>query len=307
MPDRIDEAAAGWALRHPLSHSERSALESWLAQDRCHAGALLRAQAALSCIDRALAPTPEPVRPRFRFDRRWLLAGIGGTAAAACAGIVGWPLLWSERFRTARGEIRRLPLADGSIAAIDTDTDLSVALASDSRNIALARGQAWFQVAKDKQRPFIVDAGIAQVRAVGTAFAVRRTDAGVQISVTEGTVAVWLTEARGAMSILHAGQYATFRSGDAVPETGTAPAAIDRALAWREGEVSLQGETLASAVAQFNRYNRRQLVIADPDLARERLVGLFKLDNPEGFATVVGATLDVAAIVTPSEITLKRK
>ncbi|UIJ43520.1 FecR domain-containing protein [Sphingomonas cannabina] len=308
MHDPAEEAAA-WALRHPLDASGHAELEAWLAQDSRHAGALLRAQAGLSAIGEALTHQGAvDASPRPLPTRRWLLTGLGGAAAAAAvAGVVGWPWLMGERVTTARGEIRRLPLADGSVATIDTGSELRVVMASDSRRIALGKGQAWFQVAKDRKRPFIVDAGIAQARAVGTAFSVSRADDGVQVAVTEGIVAVWASDGGGTMTILNAGQYATFRPGAMTPETGTAPARIERALAWRAGEISLENETLGSAVTQFNRYNQQQLVVADPELARERLVGLFQIDRPGDFAATVAATLDVEVTSTPSEIRLSRK
>lgn len=311
MPDRVEQEAALWALRHPLVPAEERALDAWLSQDRRHPGALLRALAALSMIDRAVVGrSPEAqaqVHPeQSRPTRRWFLGGIGSVAAVAL-GLVGWPRLRGERVTTLRGEIRRLPLVDGSVATIDTESELHLVMASDSRRIALARGQAWFQVAKDRDRPFIVDAGIAQVRAVGTAFSVRRIGERVEVSVTEGTVVTWPTGAKGTMSVLTQGQYATFASDREGPQTGTAPAEINRSLAWREGEISLEGETLANAVAEFNRYNNQQFVLTDPTLGSERLVGLFKIDNPIEFAQMLEKTLAVTTTVTSTEIRLSRK
>lgn len=313
VSDRVEEEAAGWVLRHPLSAEEERALEDWLAQDRRRAGVLLRVQAALSAVDRAIVVDPaewvSPVKAvRHEPSRRWMLGGLGGAAATAAGiSVLGWPRLRGERITTARGEIRRLPLVDGSVATIDTGSDLHLAMTGETRRVALAAGQAWFQVAKDRHRPFIVDAGIAQVRAVGTAFSVHRTEAGVQIAVTEGTVVAWCDDAKGAMSVLTAGQYATFTRGGDAPQTGTAPAAIERSLAWREGEISLEGETLGDAAITFNRYNRQQLVVDDPSLARERLVGLFKIGNPADFAATLERSIGVAVTVTPDEIRLSRK
>lgn len=307
MRDRVEQAAAAWALRHPLDAAEKAELSAWLAEDRRHAGALLRAQAGLSVIEHSLTgDRPAAAVPPFATTRRWLLAASGGAIAATIAGIVGWPMLRGERIATARGEIRRLPLADGSVATIDTSSELRVAMERDSRRISLRKGQVWFEVAKDRNRPFLVDAEVAQVRAVGTAFSVRRTEEGAQVAVTEGKVAVWASDARGTMIILEAGQYATFRRG-AAPATGTAPAAIERSLAWRDGEIALENETLASAVAQFNRYNRQQLVVVDRELADERLVGLFQIDKPQMFATSLAASLEVAVSTSAGEIRLARK
>jgi transmembrane sensor len=308
MHERVEDEAARWAVRHPLDAAGRAELDLWLARDRRHAGALLRAQAALSAIGHAMVPATyaEPVAIK-RSSRRRLLAATGAALAASVAGVIGWPLMVGERVATAPGEIRRLPLADGSVATINSDSRLRVILASESRRVSLDHGQAWFQVAKDRTRPFVVDAGIAQARAVGTAFSVRRGDDGVQIAVTEGTVAVWASDASGAMTILQAGQYADFRRGTAAPMVGTAPAQIERALAWRNGEIALENETLANAVAQFNRYNRQQLVIVDPGLGKERLVGLFKIDRPGDFAATLPHSLDVEVEIRGAEIRISRK
>jgi len=306
MPDRVEDEAARWAVRHPLDADAQHALDAWLAADRRHAGALLRAQAALRVIDLSLTPAAQPRSAAHR-SRRWLLGATGGALAASIAAMFGLPRLWGERLATGKGEIRRLPLSDGSIAALDTDSSVRVLLSRESRQIALDRGQAWFQVAKDRRRPFVVDAGIAHARAVGTAFSVHRTETGVQIAVTEGTVAVWATDASGAMSILHAGDYARFEPGNPLPVIGSAPAAIERALAWREGEVSLEGDTLRSAIDTFNRYNRQQLVLTDEALGREKLVGLFKINSPLDFAQTLEATLDVQVTASPEEIRLSRK
>jgi transmembrane sensor len=310
VPAPADEAAA-WALRHPLDAAGKHALDAWLARDPRNAGALLRAMAGLAVIDRVIAGADgaEPSRPAVATGprRRGLLIGLTGALAASVAGLIGWRQLAGDQVTTARGEIRRLPLADGSVATIDSDSALRVMLASEQRRIALDHGQAWFQVVKDRSRPFVVDAGIAQARAVGTAFSVERRDDGVEVAVTEGVVAVWPSAAGGTMTILHAGQYARARSPDAAPDTGTAPAAIERALAWRGGEIALENETVAAAVARFNRYNHRRLVVGDVALGRERLIGLFQIDRPEDFAASLAASLDVAVTSGPDTIRLDRK
>jgi transmembrane sensor len=308
MHDRVEEEAAGWALRHPLDAAGQAGLDNWLAQDPRRRGALLRAMAGLSAIECALvaedAVVP-PVRPA-RLTRRWMMAGAGGAIAAGILGVIGWPR-GSRYVATARGEIRRLPLQDGSVATINTNSELHIRLDDDGRRIALEKGQAWFQVAKDRTRPFVVDAGIAQARAVGTAFSVIRGEDGVQVAVTEGSVAVWPSDSSGMMTILQAGQFANFRSASAGPVVGSAPEDIERALAWRNGEIALENESLAEAIAQFNRYNRQQMVLADPSLADERLVGLFKIDKPADFAAMLSASLDVEVKASPTEIRIARK
>ncbi|MDG2535882.1 FecR domain-containing protein [Sphingomonas sp. HITSZ_GF] len=308
MPDRIEREAAAWALRHPVAAADRAELDAWLRRNPRHEGALLRSMAGLSVIENTLAPNVDAAPRRGKgVSRRWMLAGTGGALAASFAGVLGWSHLNSQYVATERGEIRRLPLADGSVATINTASALRITMARDSRRIALEGGQAWFQVAKDRTRPFIVDAGIAQARAVGTAFSVSRGSDGVQVAVTEGTVAVWQPNSSGEMTILKAGDCATFRPGVATPSVVTQPAKIERALAWRNGDIALENETLGEAIAQFNRYNRQQLVLADPSLAHERLVGLFKLDKPENFAAMLSASLNVELTFRGDEIRLSRK
>jgi transmembrane sensor len=308
MSDNAGEAAA-WALRHPLDVEQQAGLDLWLAQDPRNAGALLRAMAGLSTIERALIPSlpKHMLYAQVPVIRRRILIGMASSVAAAISGMIGWSTFRGERVATARGEIRRLPLADGSVATINTDSDLRLAFAGEIRRVALDRGQAWFQVAKDRQRPFVVDAGIAQVRAIGTAFSVARTTHGVQVSVTEGVVAVWASESSNALETLVAGQYANFLPGVIAPQIGTAPADISRALAWRGGEISLENDTLASAVEQFNRYNRQRLVVTDQSLAAERLVGLFRIDRPDDFVATLAASLDVTTVVTRDEIQIIRR
>jgi len=221
----IDDEAADWAVRvdaHGLDVEHEPELQAWLGGDVRRAGALLRAQAAISFLDRGRAlangaPTVEAVAAE-RPSRRALIAGVGGAATAALVGGVG---LWAarpQRLDTRLGEIRRVPLADGSLVAINTKTALEVAMKPKSRRVLLKEGEAWFQVAKDPERPFVVAAGPVRVRAVGTAFSVRRGDeagAGVDVMVTEGVVETWIKAAAVGGQPHHPGQH-RFALGGAI-------------------------------------------------------------------------------------------
>ncbi|MDB5461439.1 MAG: anti-FecI sigma factor, FecR, partial [Caulobacteraceae bacterium] len=187
------------------------------------------------------------------------------------------------------GEISRVPLPDGSVMDINTSSVLNVVMQAQGRDVTLHRGEAWFEVAKDPARPFLVRTGDARFRAVGTAFSVRRMSEGAELLVTEGRVEAWLSAAAGRRVMIDAGSKLVL---DARQPLRAAAAAqeIERSLAWRNGQISLDGETLAEAAAEFNRYNRRQLVIEDPALAGRRFVGLFRTDDPQSFAVAVSAT-----------------
>lgn len=312
----IDEEASDWAARvdaRDLDVEHDPELQAWLKGDARRAGALLRAQAAISFLDRGralagAAPLVQAVPVADRPSRRALIAGTGGAVAAALVGGIG---LWSarpQRLDTRLGEIRRVPLADGSLVAINTKTALEVAMKPNSRRVVLKEGEAWFQVAKDPERPFVVAAGPVRVRAVGTAFSVRRGEeagAGVDVMVTEGVVEAWVEGDPAPRRRMSAGSRIILASAVS-PTVAESPSEIERSLAWRNGEIALDGESLEQAARLFNRYNSRQIVIEDPALARERFVGLFQTNEPESFAAAVAATLGAVVKDDPEVIRISR-
>jgi transmembrane sensor len=305
----IDDEAADWAARvdgRELDADQDPELQAWLAGDPRRAGAFLRAQAAISFLDRGRALAgADPVIKAERPSRRALLTGAGSAVAAAVAGGAVFLTTRSQRLATRLGEIRRVPLSDGSLVAINTTTALDVTMKPKARQIQLRRGEAWFQVAKDAERPFVVAAGRVRVRAVGTAFSVRRDGDGVDVMVTEGVVETWVEGQAGPRQRLSAGNRVQL-IGYSAPVVAESPSEIERSLAWRNGEIALDGESLGDAASQFNRYNSRQIVIDDADLARERFVGLFRTNEPESFAAAVAATIGATVSEDDKIIRLSR-
>lgn len=309
----IEDQALAWVARldrEPSHAALEAELNLWLEGDDRRRGALLRAQAAWMHLDRAgvldleLAPRATP-RP----SRRWLFAG-GAAAAAAVGGVAVWGLArgaLSHRIGTARGEIRRVPLEDGSLLAVNTESRLRVALDRTMRRVDLERGEAWFQVAKEQARPFVVVAGDVRVRAVGTAFSVRRHERGSEVLVTEGVVEVWSAHAPQHVRRLSVGDQAFVSEAMGPGARQNAAAEIDRRLAWRDGEIVLDGDTLGDAVVEFNRYNTRQLLVEDPALASEALVGRFRTNEPEAFARAVAVTAQARVLVDEEAIRISRR
>jgi transmembrane sensor len=274
-------------------------LEAWLAEDPRHDGAFLQAQAAWAMLqpsETANIPDEEKSPP---LNRRHLLAATGVAIAASAAGLAF--LLPGQKYRTDIGEIRRVPLADGSTAAINTASALNIDFDTSVRRVTLAQGEAWFQVAKEPARPFLVEAGPIRVRAVGTAFSVRRFAEGADVLVTEGIVEVWADGAESKAIRLAAGNRAFITDTAAVERAPAQASAVDRALAWRSGKIDLVGQPLSEAVAEFNRYNRRKLLLADPALAGEQFDGVFRTDDPAGFAKMVEASLQVPVDMSDPE------
>lgn len=314
--EEIETEAARWVARmdgETWSEADEAELQRWLAAVPRRAGALLQAQAAWETLDAAsaarsaLAGASEigdtgPHLPNPASSRRRFLIGGGFAMAASFAG--GLILLGgTDSYETEIGEIRRVPLADGSTVAINTASLISVNLEKARRAIRLERGEAWFQVAKDPRRPFVVDAGHVRVRAIGTAFAVRRRSDGADIFVTEGVVEVWSANGTGKHIRIAAGGSASIANDAPIEHIAANASSIDRALAWREGKIDLAGVRLVDAAAEFNRYNRRRLIIANPAIADERFDGIFRTDDLEGFAIAIRESLDVAVDLSdPAEI-----
>ncbi len=302
----IEAEAARWVWRRDRDGRTpklEAGLEAWLAGDVRRQGALLKAEAVWTLLERARETTTGPVARQARStSRRAWLAGAGVALAASMAG-VGVLVLREDRFSTRVGEVRRVPLKDGSTVAVNTASQVDVAFRREQRTVRLRTGEAWFQVARDVQRPFVVEAGAVRVRAVGTAFSVRRRPDGAEVLVTEGVVEVWAEGASSAPARLKAGQGAFVADAGGLRATA-APASVDRKLEWRYGKIDLAGETLREAVADFNRYNDRKLVIGDPRIADERFYGVFNTGGPEAFAAAVGASLGVEVEAHGDEIVL---
>jgi transmembrane sensor len=318
-PTSMDEdQVLSWAIRldgEQLSEGEQRALEQWLSEDERRQGALLRAQAALAYLDRgrALAAPSEVTaqEPTFeeapRIGRRRFLIG-GAVSGLVAAGFGGFLLLRPgvENITTSLGEVRRVPLADGSIASLNTDSRIAVAIGKAARHVKLEEGEAWFQVAHDKLRPFIVEAGQVRVEAVGTAFSVRWRDDGAEVLVTEGAVETWVAGREATRKRIAAGSMGFVAEAAPAVEVVQAPEKVDRALAWRSGEIALDGESLAYAVAEINRYNERKLIIDDPALAREPLVGYFRTNEPENFGRAVAGMMGARVVEEGDTIRLAR-
>ncbi|OJU19038.1 MAG: hypothetical protein BGN95_01960 [Sphingomonas sp. 66-10] len=309
-PAQIERDAARWAIRlgEDPDAQTLAELEEWLAGDRRRRGALLQMQGVSRLAETILSeksgfdeatPARVPERTSHAITRRRAL-GIAAAAGLAVSGI--WVLEERTRsYATIRGEVRSIPLADGSMAVMNTQSRINVTLAATSRTVRLDTGEAWFKVAHDRSKPFVVEAGPVRVRAVGTAFSVRRLDEGSRIEVSEGRVEIWSELQPKERITLSAGQGAFLADSGRIADAGTVD--VDRRLAWREQRIDLEGETLAQAVAEFNRYNERQLVIVDPAVAGERFHGVFRAEDPESFAIAVHDSLRVpVSLSEPAEI-----
>lgn len=313
----IDTQAMAWAMRaagQDLDAGARAELDAWCARDIRHEGAYLRALAILHTVDAAAAEHRNTSRQRglaARFgaaaNARWWRWYLPGALAAGLAAVMvlGWrpapPPPQAMVVATAIGELRQVALSDRSSASVSSATRIEVVIGADERRVRLAQGEAWFAVARDPGRPFVVEAGPVRVRAVGTAFSVRRDPGATRVLVTEGVVEVWRDGAAGRTR-LAAGESA--RVDAARVTISRQSGAVQRALAWREGKLVFQNDTLDAAAREFNRYNARPIVIADRALAGRTVVGQYRIDGPERFAGDMQAIFKVPVQVTPERIVI---
>lgn len=257
--------------------------------------------------------------------RRWPILAIAAVILATVIATVALLDRGAQTIQTARGERREISLADGSVVQIDPQTRLRIKFDAGARQVVLERGRAVFHVAKNPSRPFTVQADGTVVRAVGTAFGVEQRNDEIVVTVAEGKVAVHPTDQpssprqprEGGASLptnspgsSMQGQRATeilLVAGEQVKVQHSGPAEavrkVDagRQLAWAEGRLIFDHQTLADVIEQFNRYSRVQLHVYDEGLASLRVTGVFNASGPEDFVAFMQATNAVRVVRNQGE------
>jgi transmembrane sensor len=199
-------------------------------------------------------------------NRRSALVGsmAAGLAVSAGGAFWLWRLLRQESYATRIGETKEIVLSDGSLVTLNTDSRLLVHYSKTRRQIQLLQGEALFDVAKNKKRPFIVMAGDTQVRAVGTSFTVKLLpQQPVQVLVREGVVEINRPRVPQAPAVQLPANMMAVAPPEAPISTEAVPRIrVTRDLAWREGRLAFDNETLANAAREFERYSDIQIRVS---------------------------------------------
>jgi transmembrane sensor len=279
----MDEALAWFArLRNGrIDPAERSAFETWRSADPEHAEAYARAERLWKSqeLSAALARfAEEAMRPPTR--RRCHLRPRRWAAAATILLLVGWSLLasgivhrWRADYTTLAGEQRHITLTDGSSLTLNTDSALALDFSEAERAVRLLSGEAYFEVAPDSARPFVVRAGAASIRVVGTRFSVSAGDE-TTVKVESGVVAC--SSGRGESVEVRRGQQLGLSSGGIASPV---PFDTNRAFAWLKGRLLFKDQPLAQVLAEVDRYHPGAIFIANPVLARTPVTGNYKLGD----------------------------
>jgi len=341
--EAIDQTATAWLARRDrtFTAAEQDAYLQWLREDPRHAAAVARLEKVWDHLDQlsewrpAHSPQPNPdlLAPLARGRIYWLSTAALAAVAALVFAFVVVDRRSPDAPATRRAIIHpgpeRQTLADGSVVELNAGAQIDVQFTAAERRVRLVRGEAHFAVAKNPERPFVVAAGPVAVRAVGTAFNVSLQQREVSVLVTEGKVGVTesaeaavpqsadpiapIPEVVAEPTYLLAGQQAVIALSPAasppmptpaVQVNEVTPAQIERALAWQGLRLEFQEMRLGDVVAEFNRYNRRKLVVRDGAAAAIVVGGNFRADNAAAFVRLLESSFGVTARAEGDEIVL---
>lgn len=305
------EEAMDWLMRlrdAPTDPELITEWESWLQASDAHATAwtrICRTWAALGEGPTA-SPAPDARSPthralhratdaerhqRAQFPRRSFgLAAAALLSIAIVASVFGPDLRirMEADFRTGTGETEMVTLADGSRVTLAPQTALADDFDGLSRQVRLLSGEAYFEVERDAERPFVVEARDASVRVLGTAFSVRDTGQGTRVELAHGAIALSVQgAANGDEIVLAPGDVVTVdrRQGKA-ERSHVDPGEI---ALWREGRLSVTDQAFADVVGLIQRQHDAWIVVADSSVASLRVTGLYDLDDPDKALSALAA------------------
>lgn len=227
--------------------------------------------------------------------RPLLVMGAGVLLAILVA---GWWIFDVERaqdFATVTGEQKALALSDGSHVQLDTQTRLNALMKDGTRQIRLEQGQAMFDVAHDRARPFRVSAGNVEVEATGTKFDVRFVGGVTRVALFEGGVNIHM-QGRETVHLSPGEMW----SSQSAPAASISQLDLRRASAWTQGRVIFDDTPLSQAISEINRYTPHKVILAAPGRADDPISGSFKTGNPSGFLKAVAALLSLRVEQQPS-------
>jgi transmembrane sensor len=305
----MHDQAATWVARlrsDSVTDADYQQFALWLAANPEHTRAMdemLELWDDLAVTRHLPTAAPAAVSSTDQGRRRWVGAGL---AAAACALFVlvlapqfGADTTEPLYYQTGIGEQLVIDLEDGSQLSLNTDTRLEVDLGESERHVNLLRGEAFFQVERDTTRPFVVDAGAAEVRVMGTAFNIHLHNDQSDITVTSGVVRVTERANPGnrapATELLYANQSVS-ASSRGLSRPAAKPGAMSE-VAWREGKLVAESMPLATLVEEISRYHEVKILVAEPELAQRTVSGVFLLDSPDTILRALEHSFDIHSMV----------
>lgn len=305
--------AEQWLVRQDsgcMSQADHDALRCWLEADPRHRQAFDDIQDFWRDLygPARIVATRRGNRSRTLPALNWPRSCLRGAGWAIAASLVAlatwtaWPGLGNAMqdlradIRTPYGETREVSFPDGSTAILAANSALTLDFSTDSRSVTLLRGEAFFQVKPGLATPFMVTAGPAWIRVVGTGFDVHRLTDHVQVAVEHGIVDVGGQQQDGIRR-LTAGQSTEVGSNWTGPTQSIDPSAI---APWRESRLVFYGETLSHVVERLEQMRPGRIVIATPSLATRKVSGAFPNADVDATLAAVADTFGArVSSITP--------
>lgn len=321
---RADLEAADWLIRRDrgFSAAEQDQFLQWLSESPQNGEWLARHQETWENSNLLAQWRPEnsaelnpDILARGRPIRRRTLPVVLALAASVAVLFQFWRPFTTPGSHSSEAAVlasERRVLEDGSVVELNHGAAIKMGYTPEERRVLLEQGEAYFTVAKNSQRPFIVQADHVKIRAVGTAFNVRLGEESVEVLVTEGRVEVdrdSFLSVNAPGESLHAGQRAVVpraRGGTHPKVEEIRAEEIAQLLSWQPKLFDFNSVPLCDVALAFNRCNRVKIVIDDPSIVVLPIVASFRSDNVEGFVRLLETSTDVRAERSGDIIRLRR-
>jgi transmembrane sensor len=329
----VESEAAAWIAQlngEHWSEPDQAALREWCSRSPAHREALKRLGSIWAELDglpamRAAleATAPAATERRFRWNGFW--AAHAAVLGVAVIGVSLWVALAVrgegdravEFYATNVGQLQTIELRDHSTVRLNTNSLLEVTYRPDERRVRLVKGEALFEVAKDPKRPFLVNAAGSTVRAVGTRFSVRIRQDDVEVTVSEGVVAlarssneatiIRAPDARAALVRPNEIAMLRDRAADPVKIASVDVHELERRLAWTAGILEFDGEPLEKVVAEISRYTPVKITIADAELRQIPVGGRFRVGETQALFDVIEASFGAKLVYEGDGVLITRK
>ena len=333
----VSEQAAAWFVEladGPKDGARRRQFVRWLKRSPQHIDSFL----AIAVLERELSELPGNVdeilslvdaaepgtipigedsasgssRTRGMPARRWHSGGWLAAAAITALAVFGsLPFLLPDDVapafvhRTDFGEQRSIALSDGSIVVLNTLSEVTVHYDAEVRRVELLSGQALFDVASDPRRPFVVETGSMALSVLGTRFSVYSTPQSTRLAVVEGVVRAVSRRQPEQEVLVRAGEGAVVAADGIIDRNHDID--VTKAIAWTERRLIFEDAPLEHVISEFNRYNRRPLVVQDPELAERRITSVFFANDVSALVAFLELEPDVEVDYGADAIRIHRK
>lgn len=312
----LRDTATEWFVRlqsDALTEQEKQHFFAWLHQSDQHQRAYIEVERfwdSLSLLENSAQASVSASQAKRK--RPMLAYALAACITLFMVGTIAYLNLFTfgHEYVTQVGEQHQWLLDDGSKITLNTDSSLRLAFNDERRLVKLERGEAFFEVAKDAQRPFIVHTEHGIVRVLGTQFSVHQATHGSVVTVLEGRVGVTAeSELESASQSNYTPDFTLTPNQQTVLSKAQPSAeitAVDAAsrIAWREGKLVYRGESFASVLADINRYYPGEIRAGDERLAQLKVAGVFQLNDKAATLRALEDAFQLAAVNASDELTL---